>query len=90
MKKALLLHYDLFDTFSLLSDEELGKLLRAVYEYDTCGITPDFEDRMMTACFMRIADCLDRNNSRYEEVCQKRAESARKRWEKIRQSGVEN
>ena len=24
MKKALLLHYDLFDTFSLLSDEELG------------------------------------------------------------------
>ncbi len=90
MKKALLLHYDLFDTFSLLTDEELGRLLRAVFEYDTSGITPDFEDRMMTACFMRIAECLDRNNIRYEEVCQKKAESARRRWEKIRKSGVEN
>lgn len=88
MKKALLLHYDLFDTFSLLTDEELGRLLRAVFEYDTCGITPDFEDRMMAACFMRIAECLDRNNTRYEEVCRKRAESARKRWESIKQSGA--
>ncbi len=44
MKKALLLHYDLFDTFSLLSDEELGKLIRAVFEYDISGNMPEFED----------------------------------------------
>ncbi|MBE6776237.1 MAG: hypothetical protein E7543_08630 [Ruminococcaceae bacterium] len=90
MKKALLLHYDLFDTFSLLSDEELGRLIRAVFEYDMSGDMPDFEDRLLMACFMRIAECLDRNNIRYEQVCQKKAESARRRWEKIRQAGVEN
>ncbi len=86
MKKALLLHYDLFDTFSLLSDEELGKLLRAIFEYDTSGITPDFEDRLLTACFMRIAECLDRNNSRYADVCQKKSEAMKKRWDKARQT----
>ena len=90
MKKALLLHYDLFDTFSLLSDEELGKLIRAVFEYDISGIMPELEDRLLMACFMRIAECLDRNNIRYEEVCQKKAEAMRKRWDKIRQANVEN
>lgn len=84
MKKALLLHYDLFDTFSLLSDEELGKLIRAVFEYDISGITPDFDDRMMTACFMRIAECLDRNNSKYADICQKKSEAMKRRWEKAR------
>ncbi len=90
MKKALLLHYDLFDTFSLLSDEELGKLLRAVFEYDISGNMPEFEDRLLTACFLRIAECLDRNNIRYEEVCQKKAEAMKRRWEKNRLMNVEN
>ncbi len=90
MKKALLLHYDLFDTFSLLSDEELGKIIRAVFEYDTSGNMPEFEDRLLLAVFMRIAECLDRNNTRYEEVCQKKAEAMKRRWEKIRQTSVEN
>lgn len=90
MKTALLLHYDLCNTFSLLTDEELGKLIRAVFEYDINGTVPDFEERVLKACFMRIAECLDRNNIRYEEVCRKKSDAMKKRWEKLRKFNEEN
>lgn len=78
--KALLLHHDYYDIIKLLSNEERGKLLLALYDYDLSGIEPDFDDRALTMAFKQIKLCLDSNREHYEKVCQKNAESAKKRW----------
>ena len=82
MKKALLLHHDFYRMFKLLTEEEIGRLIMAVFEYDINGVITDFDDRLMVSCFLRLKDSIDTYNVKYEETCQKRIEAARKRWEK--------
>lgn len=82
MKKALLLHHDFYRMFKLLTEEEAGRLLMAVFEYDINGVIVDFDDRLLTSCFLRLKDSIDTYNVKYEDTCQKRIEAARKRWEK--------
>lgn len=90
MRQALLLHYDFYDMFNLLSNEETGLLLKAVYEYDMNGVLPDFDDRMLETCFLQIRRFLDRNNAHYEEICFRRSEAAKRKWEKLKNQSVEN
>lgn len=82
MKKALLLHHDFYRMFKLLTEEEAGRLIMAVFEYDINGVVTEFEDRLLMSCFLRMKDSVDAYNVKYEETCQKRIEAARKRWEK--------
>ncbi len=88
MKKALLLHHDFYRMFKLLTEEEAGRLIMAVFEYDINGVVTEFEDRLMTACYIRITECLERNNERYDDIRLKRIEAAKKRWEKERKSMI--
>ncbi|MBQ3137029.1 MAG: hypothetical protein IJB74_06045 [Clostridia bacterium] len=90
MRKAVLLHYDFYDMFLLLTDEEIGKLIKAAFEYDMNGVLPDFNDRMLENCFMQIRRFLDRNSAHYDEVCFRRSEAAKKKWEKFKNQSVEN
>lgn len=90
MRKAVLLHHDFYDMFSLLNDEELGKILRATYEYDINGVIPVFEDRTLETCFLQIRRFLDRNNAHYDEICFRRSEAAKRKWEKLKNQSVEN
>ena len=90
MRQALLLHYDFYDMFSLLTDEEAGKLFRAAFEYDINNILPNFEDRMLETCFRQIRHSLDRNHAHYEEVCFRRSEAAKRKWEKLKGQGIES
>lgn len=46
MKKALLLHHDFARMFRLLSDEEVGKLIKAALDYDIKGTLTEFDDRI--------------------------------------------
>ncbi len=82
MKKALLLHHDFYRMFKLLTYEEIGELVMAIFDYDINHNLPKFNDRLMVACFLRLADSVDTNRKKYEEICQKRIEAAQKRWEK--------
>ncbi|MBQ9914211.1 MAG: hypothetical protein IJO73_08280 [Clostridia bacterium] len=86
MKHAMLVHHDFERMFDRLSDEECGKLLKAVLKYDIRREETVFEDRALMLCYDRIIDCLDRNNEKYEETCRKRVEAAKKRWEDIREA----
>ena len=82
MKNGLLLYYDLKDVFSYLTDEEAGKMIKAVFDYEIDGALTDFEDRMMASTYKRITDHLDRNKKKYEEIRQQRRQAAFIRWEK--------
>ena len=81
MKNGFLLYYDLKDVFSYLSDEEAGKMIKAVFDYEIDGIVTDFEDRMMKSTYKRITDHLDRNKKKYITICEQRRQAAFIRWQ---------
>ncbi len=79
--KALILHHDYYEVITLLSDEEKGKLLTAVMEYDINCEETEFEDRALLVLFKQIKKSIDTNREHYETTCKKRAENAKRRWE---------
>ena len=82
MKNGFLLYYDLKDVFAFLTDDEAGKMIKAVFEYEIDGALTDFEDRMMASTYKRITAHLDRNKKKYENICEQRRQAAFIRWEK--------
>ncbi len=88
--KALLLLHEHYCAINILSDEEAGKLLKAVFEYDINGTEPEFEDKALTVVFLTLRHFLDSNRIRYENISRKRSENAKKRWESIREADADD
>lgn len=69
-KNSFLIYLDYKEHFELLNDEQLGKLLRAIMEYEETGIVPDLEG-MEKMAFSFIRAQLDRDREKYENKCEK-------------------
>ena len=82
MKNGLLLYYDLKEVFGFLTDEEAGRMIKAVFDYEVDGVVTEFDDRMMASTYKRITDHLDRNKEKYDMICKQRRQAAFIRWEK--------
>lgn len=80
-KKSFILYADYIKHIERLSDDEAGKLFKAIFEYVNEGRLPDL-DGMAAMAFSFISNQLDSDLQKYETVCQKRAESAKRRWQK--------
>ena len=80
-KKSFILYADYIKHIERLSDDEAGKLFKAIFEYVNEGRLPDL-DGMSAMAFSFISNQLDNDLQKYETVCQKRAESAKRRWQK--------
>ena len=70
MKNSLILYYEYGEHFSLLSDEELGQLIRAVLLYDKEGTVPELSG-MVQMAFSFIKTNLDIDRAKYEERCER-------------------
>lgn len=71
-KRAFKMYYDLTKDFDYLTDEELGALIRAVYEYavnGTCTLAEKLTERVQSALFRRIKTNIDLDNEKYKETC---------------------
>ncbi len=88
-KKSFMLYLDYWNSFKLMTDEELGKLLRFLYIYEREGKTPQTNNEKLLFAFAMIKENLDRDRQKYKEVCQRNKETAIKRWEKMRNNGIE-
>lgn len=66
-----------------LSDQELGRLFRALMEYSEAGTAPELTGRESIA-FDFIADEIDRDKSAYSETCRKNRENGAKATERYR------
>mgnify|MGYP003310919893 CR=1 FL=1 len=86
MRKSLLIHHDLYPVFEMLTDEEAGKIIKAVFAYDINGEITGFDDRMLLATYRRITECIDRNIEKYEETVERNRKAALIRWEKKEKS----
>lgn len=75
-KKSFVLYYDYRNHLALLSDEERGRLLMALFDYAENGTEPDLEGSALMA-FSFIQAQMDRDAAKYAETVQKRREAGR-------------
>lgn len=75
-KKSFVLYYDYRNHLSLLSNEERGRLLTALFDYAENGKEPDLEGAALMA-FSFIQAQMDRDAAKYAETVQKRREAGR-------------
>lgn len=59
MKNFLILYHEYSEYFKLLSDEELGKLLRAIIQYDMDGTVMKLDNKAVMVAFAFIKKDLD-------------------------------
>lgn len=89
VKKSFVLYHDFRNWFSLLTDEELGRLLRAIFDYEMNKTLPENLNEKEQIAFLMVRDTLDRDREKYERVCNRNKENARVRWEKMKKYGIE-
>ena len=78
-KKSFVLYYDTITQFELLSDEEAGKLIKAIYRFAVNDDLPDDELSPMTKmAFSFISTQLKRDKEKYIKRCKINAENSKK------------
>lgn len=77
-QKSFLLYKRYRDQINQLSNEQAGQLMKAIFDYTTESIEPDFDDLALSILFGIIKTDIDSDASRFEEVCEKRSEAGKK------------
>ena len=77
MKNAFLLYKNHAEIFSKLSDEQAGKLIKAIFEYERTGITPELEP-LLDMAFTPIKQTIDIDAEKYAEKVEKRRQAGSK------------
>ena len=76
MKNSFVLYNEYKDQFELLSYEEAGQLIMAIFEYTETGVAPDLNGMVLMA-FAFIKKQLDRDAEKYEKTVEKRKEAGK-------------
>lgn len=79
-KDSFILYHSVYEHIEGLSDEEIGKLTRAIFLYEKEGEEIELSPVLKMA-FSFIKKQLDLNRGKYQEKCEKNKNSARKRWD---------
>lgn len=77
-KKSFVMYHDNRKQFEMLTDEQAGKIIKALMAYSENGTIPDFEDQTLQIMFSFMQAQIQRDAEKYEETCQKRSESGKK------------
>lgn len=78
-RNGFIVHEESFRSFERLSDERLGRLFRAMYQYASGEPAQAFpEDEVLDIIFENIRERMDRDAVRYEETCKARSEAGKK------------
>ena len=64
----------------LLTTEQKGILLTAIYDYQCRGIDFESDDGMLQMIWATVVQGFEYNNRKYEEMCRKNRENIKKRW----------
>lgn len=70
-KTSFILFADQAEVINELSDEDAGKLMKAVYNYAATGEVPNFEG-ILKFVFIPIRQSIDKNTEKYNAVVEKR------------------
>lgn len=76
-KNSFLIYLDYEEQFNLLTDEQIGQLMRAIIKYEKTKEIPQL-DGMLKMAFSFIKTQLDRDREKYNKKCEKNRENAKK------------
>ena len=90
-KNNFLLYKDFKSTIDILTDEQAGKLIKAVFAYVNGRVEPNFKDGMLIVAFNVLKSQLERDLKKYKEIAEKNRENGKKggRPPKQKQSVIE-
>ena len=80
MKDSYIMHCDYENHFELLTDAELGRLIRDVNNYVKNGVLPQYtkEDRVLNMAFSFMKTNIDIETEKYIKKCEKNRENGRR------------
>ena len=82
-KDSFILYTEQKAVLDKLTDEQAGKLIKAIYEYEATGTMPVL-DAILDLVIIPFKTALDKNENKWEDTKQKRSEAgkigAEKRW----------
>lgn len=76
MKDSFILYLEQKAIFDELDNEEAGMLIKAIFEYQSTGESPNL-DKSLKLAFIPIKSTLDRNEAKWENEIQKRREAGK-------------
>lgn len=79
-KQTFILYVESANQVDILTDEEAGQLLKALFRYVSDGEMLVTENRTLAIVFSAIKTRIDRDSAKYAEICVKRKKAAEKKW----------
>ena len=79
MKETFILYTSYKDAIMVLSDEQAGRLLKAIFEYATTGIKQEIDDTAVKFAYMLIVSQIESSNRQYEKKCERLRANIQKR-----------
>ena len=70
-KESFIIHTDDSECIEALTDEQAGRLFKALMAYGKNGVMPELDGVELMA-FMFMKKQLDKDNEKYQETCEKR------------------
>ena len=77
MKPGFIIYNDYCEKLAILTDEELGKLIRFIFEYEKTKIIPKMERELLMA-FNFIKVDLDNGTENYNKTCERNRNNGQK------------
>ncbi|MBE6546594.1 MAG: hypothetical protein E7668_04025 [Ruminococcaceae bacterium] len=77
-RKSFILYHSFMNQFGLLTMQERGELITAIFEYDAKGTLPKGLSRPVEMAFSFIKDTMDRDREEYMKIVEKRSEGGKK------------
>ena len=81
-KNSFILYHNYREQLEDLTDEQVGKLFSAIFDYEIDDTVPEFTDKELKIVFKFIKPILDSDKEKYEKTCKKNKENIKKRWNK--------
>ena len=79
-KNSFLIQKQWKEQIAFLSDEQRGKLLWAMFEYQCGGNDFETDDILLKVIWATVKQVFEYNDEKYLEICEKNRENAKKRW----------
>ena len=76
-KNSFVIYHNYRETLEDLTDEQVGKLFRAIFDYEIDKKEPNFNGELKIA-FRFIKKDLDINNDKYESICERNRKNGQK------------
>jgi hypothetical protein len=77
-KKSFILYQDQGQIFDKLTDYQAGKLIKAIFKYNT-GEAPELNE-ILSIIFLPIKQAMDRDLKKFENICERNKGNIKKRW----------